>query len=583
MYSDIPGVQILLSLLKQNNIKHLVISPGTRNTPLVHSAECDSFFKCYSIVDERSAAFFALGLSENLDVPVCVTCTAATATCNYMPAIKEAYERNIQLIALTADQNNYSRFHMGDQNINQIDMYTRYVKYSVDVPKIINKDDEWYFNRSVNEALINLNTNGKGPIQINYRMDYSMDYLSYFPEKKLPKTRFIKKYELDDVNWNELYNLIKDKKIVIFCGSDYYSNDDVKKLLLYFQKHTNTVILGDYYSNIIDQNVINPSIIGEVYKDKEINLIKPDLIIIIGSVIYSPIKSNKTLFSSNVESWQISPECKLNDGFRNVKKIFKMTSYDFFKHINDKLNDNDYSDSFYKSWTDIINLVKLPNLKFTNFYIILELIKYIPKNSLVHMSVLNAIRLSNYAKIDKNIKCFANIGADGIDGALSTFLGQASKTNDLCFLIVGDLSYMYDMNALFNSLQSNIRIFVINDYCGSEFHKNFGLLKIPTLNKHTAAKHSTNMKDVSSINNNIKYLSATNEEEFLINIEKFVCKSDKAIVFEIFTDAVDNANKLKEFWNINQSTFRNFKSKIIKKMSNVVSSNTKEKIKRILK
>ena len=112
MYSNIPGVQILLSLLKQHNIKHLVISPGTRNTALVHSVECDDFFTCYSVVDERSAGFFALGLSEELDVPVCVTCTAATATCNYMPAIKEAYERNIQLIALTADQDTYSKFHM---------------------------------------------------------------------------------------------------------------------------------------------------------------------------------------------------------------------------------------------------------------------------------------------------------------------------------------------------------------------------------------------------------------------------------------------------------------------------------------
>ena len=81
MYSNILGIEILLSLLKQYNIKHLVISPGTRNTPLVHSVENDEFFECYSVVDERSAGFFALGLSETLQVPVCVTCTAATATC----------------------------------------------------------------------------------------------------------------------------------------------------------------------------------------------------------------------------------------------------------------------------------------------------------------------------------------------------------------------------------------------------------------------------------------------------------------------------------------------------------------------
>lgn len=114
MYTHIKGVQILISLLKQFNISHVVLSPGTRNTALAGSIENDPFFHCYSIVDERSAGYFALGLSEALDEPVCVSCTAATATCNYLPAMKEAYERNIQLVALTADQNPYEMFHMED-------------------------------------------------------------------------------------------------------------------------------------------------------------------------------------------------------------------------------------------------------------------------------------------------------------------------------------------------------------------------------------------------------------------------------------------------------------------------------------
>ena len=91
-------------MLKKNNIRNIVISPGTRNTALVHSAQNDNYFNCYSVVDERSAGFFALGLSESLNEPVCVTCTAATATCNYMPAMKEAFERNIPVVALTDDQ-----------------------------------------------------------------------------------------------------------------------------------------------------------------------------------------------------------------------------------------------------------------------------------------------------------------------------------------------------------------------------------------------------------------------------------------------------------------------------------------------
>ena len=123
MYTHIKQVQIIVSLLKQYNIRHLVISPGTRHVPLVHAVEIDSFFTCFSVVDERSAGFVALGLAESINAPVCVVCTSATATCNYLPAMQEAFERNIPLIALTSDRARYQRFHGENQCINQVDMY----------------------------------------------------------------------------------------------------------------------------------------------------------------------------------------------------------------------------------------------------------------------------------------------------------------------------------------------------------------------------------------------------------------------------------------------------------------------------
>lgn len=194
MYTHIKGVQILISLLKQYNIRHLVISPGTRNTALAHSVETDDYFTCYSIVDERSAGYFALGIAEALDEPVCVSCTAATATCNYLPAMKQAYERGIQLVALTADQDPYGMFHMEDQCIDQVDMFHGYVKCAVDVPMVRNEKDEWYCNRRINEAFPALNQGGKGPIQINYHMSYGLAEISTFDIEQLPETRKIQQY-----------------------------------------------------------------------------------------------------------------------------------------------------------------------------------------------------------------------------------------------------------------------------------------------------------------------------------------------------------------------------------------------------
>lgn len=580
MYTNIPGVQILISLLKQHNIKHLVISPGTRNTALVHSVENDDFFKCYSVVDERSAGFFALGLSEKLDVPVCVTCTAATATCNYMPAIKEAYERNIQLVALTADQDTYTRFHMGDQNIDQVNMFDGYVKYAVDVPKILNESDYWYFNRCVNEAILALNHHGKGPIQINYRMNYSLDELATFPESEIKVTRKVTRYDLDDLNFKKLAEQITNKKVLIFAGSDYTNDDKLKKEILKFKKKTGAVILADYYSNIIGDEVINPSILGDVYGNRAYELLKPDLIIMLGSNIYAPIKYNAELFRFNIETWQIAVDGMLNDGFRNVNKLIEATSLDFFSMINKHIKDMPVS-NFNEIWQSAMGLIEFKDLGFTHMGVIKKFMEELPNKGIMHMSVLDAIRISNYYKMPDNIKCFANIGADGIDGALSTFLGQAANTDDLAFLLIGDLSFLYDMNALYQSIPNNVRIVLINNYAGAEFHKNFGLEKISTLNKHIAAGHNTDMS-YTELMAGFKYLSASNFEELDNSLKELFNESAQPIILEVFTDADKDAKTLKRTWQHNREFFITDKDRIKRFVKKIIGPKTRKVIKKIL-
>ena len=582
MYSNIPGVQILVSLLKQYNIKHIVASPGSKNAALVHSLENDDFFKLYSFVDERSAAYFALGLSEKLDMPVCISCTSATATCNYMPAIQEAYERNIQLIALTADRNPRVKFNMDDQNINQVNMYDGFVNYAIDVPNIKNSEQQWYFNRCVNEALLNLNNGKKGPIQINFEMDYSLEELSTFPCKEIKKYRKIDKYD-DNINWKKIADEIKDKKVLVFCASNFYSDSLLKKQILKFKELSNAVVIGDYYSNMIDNNIINASIISNFYGNKNVENLKPDIIILIGDVIYMPLKVNSKLFVTGVETWQISEDLRLNDGFRNVKKIFKINELTFFENINKNMERTNKNSNYFSNWKNMIDLVKFPNLEFTHMNAIRKLIISLPDNVLIHTSVLDAIRITNYFELPKGVKCFGNIGADGIDGALSTFLGQASKyKNELAFLIIGDLSLMYDMNALFMDIPNNVRIMVINNYAGSEFHRNFGTERIPTLNEYIAAGHMTLMKDVTSISK-IKYLCATNEEELDKNIEIFVKKTENPILLEVITDAEKDAKKLTEFWNLNRLNFYTNKTKMIEILKRILSPKMKDFIKSIIK
>ena len=577
MYTNVRNVQILISLLKQFNIKYFVNSPGTRNTPLVHSIEEDPFFKCYSIVDERSAAYFALGLSEALDEPVCVTCTAATATCNYMPAIKEAYERNIQLVALTSDRESYPMFHMQDQSINQVDMYKGYINYSVDIPAILNQEDEWFANRSINEAFLELNHKRKGPIQINYHVPS----WGAFCVKDIPKERKITRYDKNNVNWKEVKENLKNKKILVFCGMNYNNkNEELQNNVKEFYEKYNATVVFDNYANLKDDNYINASVFGDILTREEARKLVPEIMITFGNVFYSPLKGIFNGKKQNFEHWHIDENGIVIDGFRNLTQIFECKPETFFyemiKEIDTK-NNHEYE----QIWKKRISEIKMGNLPFSNFSVIRDFCKVIPKNSILHASVLNSIRITNYFKIDKSIKCYANVGADGIDGAFSTFLGQANKTDKLSFLLIGDLSYLYDLNACLNvneiTNNKNVRILIINNYAGAEFHKNFGLSMIPTLNLHIAAGHNTKIEETTGMEN-VEYISANNQKELDEAFKNFIKKCDKPIILEVFTNADCDAKVLKKFWNNNKKV--KIYKKVIKK---VLPKQYIAKLKKILK
>lgn len=584
MYTHIKGVQILISLLKQFNIRHIVISPGTRNTALAHSVENDDFFSCYSIVDERSAGYFALGISEALDVPVCASCTAATATCNYLPAIKEAYEKNIQLIALTADQDPYEMFHMEDQCIDQVDMFHGYVKCAVDVPKVNTERDYWYFNRRVNEALLELDHNGKGPIQINYHMSYSLKEISTFDVEQLPTTRKINRYS-DDIDFDMWTSeLMKKKRILVVGGSDYDVTGKLRKAINIFAQKYNTTVIADTYANIYsDELILNPKMLGDSITSGYVNQLAPDLIITFGNVYYSTVKYFMQSYSTAVEHWQIAADGMMNDGYHCLKNIFECRPEEFFEGVTKKCsskNDMEY----FELWKKRVELFKYPDLKFTNFKVIQEFCKRIPENALLHTTVLDSIRMSNYVDMPNTVRCFANIGADGIDGALSTFLGQAKSETELTFLLIGDLCLLYDMNALLQKMPKNVRILVINNYAGAEFHKNFGLERIATLNQYVAAGHSVKIEQC--ISSQFKYLCATNIDELQEAIDTFTKDGETPILLEVFTDAPTDAAVLKEYWSLNRLETQDGSGKVkkvIRELANkILNDKSKEKIRRII-
>lgn len=570
MYTVIKNVQIIISLLKEYNIQHLVLSPGSRNVPFVHSVEHDPFFKCYSIVDERSAAYFALGLAEELDLPVLLSCTSSTACSNYFPAIKEAYERKIPLIALTADRDPRYREQMENQMIMQPHMYGRYCKKSVDLPTVIDDLDAAYCERLVNEALLELNHHGKGPVQINFP---AFTNFHDFSVRKLPKCRVISRIDNSstDVEWEQKINELKqyNKIMLLFGEGNIHTENYLNLINKVFEKY-NCMISVEHMSNIHSNGALRTFMVTESMSDDEMLEVLPDVIITFGANFASDFKGKLRNYRKCIRHWRVSHDGNVVDTFMALDTIFECSDEEFFHKLLRYAEKEMYNNlMYYNLWNDKISSIKFPDLEFSNFYVIGEFLKQIQCNSILHLSILNSIRLAQFFDIDKSIKVFANLGAYGIDGSLSTFLGQAFQSQELSYLVVGDLSFLYDISAsLMPAMQnSNIRILLINNHGGGEFHYVYGNTGFQDINLHISAGHNINTSCwFSSLP--VKYMCAKSKEELSNALKEFNDKSsDRPIVLEVITNSKKDGDILNKFYRMNRHIK---KSTIIKKIPKTI-------------
>ena len=568
MYTNLVNVQIVISLLKQHNVKRLVLSPGNRDVPLVHSVENDPDFQCFSIVDERSAAFFALGMAEASNESVGFVCTSSTASCNFTPAIEEASRKHLRLIALTADRENYYLYQFEDQKINQTDMYNPFTKCSADLPVVRNKMDKWLCERKVNEALLAVNDGIPGPVQINFQVDRTDVFLT----RNLPVSRKITKFSrtMFENKLSLLKKELTDKKIMVIVGENYYGPVDFAKALEDFQKHYNAVVIADHFSNVSGEILFTAQLV-ETFTPEDFAHYAPDIVITFGGHMWSSLKYLLRNSDAQFSHWRVSSDKIVRDGFKKLKYIFDVDPTYFLEKICDqKVVENHYLNMWKRKAATIV----LPDLKFTNFSIISQVMAMLPENSVVHCSILNSARLnafSNYTA--KNIKTYCNFGCDGIDGCMSSFLGQTYDHKDaLSVLVIGDLSFLYDLNASFENFTSEKRILLINNHAGSEFHTAFGVKRFPHLNMHIAAGHNNDLVEVIDTERFL-YLSANCQSELDMVLPSFLKKSDKPIILEAFTDANQDGEVLNKFYSLNR----------VYSFKNRVSRELKKRIKRLLK
>ncbi|HIT89753.1 MAG TPA: 2-succinyl-5-enolpyruvyl-6-hydroxy-3-cyclohexene-1-carboxylic-acid synthase [Candidatus Merdenecus merdavium] len=565
MYTELKVYQIIIALFKKYNVRHCVLSAGSRNVPFVHSVEEDSFFQCYSVVDERSAGYFALGLAQQLQEPVVISCTSSTATCNYWPPIAEAYYQNVPLIVLTSDRNPAMLGQWEDQMIDQVGMFDRHVKKSVNLPEVETHEDFIFCQRLVNEALLEMNHRGTGPVHINIPMRY---YNRSFNCSELPEVLKIERLSVFDDNclWQKkVERLQNSRRILVTCGQSSFISDEFKEQLSMFFRHFNSSISIEYMSNMECDGALNTSICldNRYIADHQFEKMLPDIVISYGGNIVQGLKELLRHFAGKFEHWLIQEDGCVVDLYKSLTTIFECPPLYFFKYCNTHILDNIKNDMQYHNLlVQHSERITIPDFEYSNIFAIRKIVESIPASSLLHLSINSSIRITNFFKIPPHVKVYANIGTHGIDGCLSSFLGQASASDNLSFLIIGDLSLFYDMNALrLRHIGNNVRILMINNHGGEEFYYN-KMWQNDNSDLHTTARHNTKAKGWVC-ENNFTYLSATDKVSFDEALKLFmVAESDRPIFFEVFTEMKTDAEAIFDFYN--SSRPKDIKSELLR-------------------
>lgn len=555
-YSNELSVQYLVALLKAHKIKKVIASPGTTNLSFVASLQYDPFFEMYSCVDERSAAYMACGLSAETGEPVVITCTGATASRNYLPGLTEAYYRKLPILAVTGTQYEGRIGELNSQLIDRSKIQNDVAVYSAHIPGLDANspfEERRFVEVELNRALTALRRNGGGPVHINLRTLYSRE----FNVSQLPEVRVIKRFEYADV---DSFPEIQNGRIGIFVGSHSTFSKELTEAVDSFCASRNAVVFCDHTSGYYGKYKVNFSLVT-VQSTYESELADLDLCIHIGEISaeYGCLAKLR-----KKEVWRVSEDGEIRDLFNKLTNVFQITEVDFFNYYT--LSNVEPQDSYLKEchqeYERIIS--KMPELPFTNIWVASQIAPKLPKGCCLHLGILNSTRSWNLFLLPHSVTSFANVGGFGIDGGVSTLIGASlANTDKLYFGVVGDLAFFYDMNSLGNRhVGNNVRLLIVNNGRGTEF-RNFyhtGSTFGDAADAYIAAaghfgRQSRSLVKDYSENLGYEYMSASNKDEFLQQIDHFATPEmlSRSIVFEIFTDSVDESAALKQMWGIEYS------------------------------
>ncbi|MGJ3234896.1 2-succinyl-5-enolpyruvyl-6-hydroxy-3-cyclohexene-1-carboxylic-acid synthase [Marivirga sp.] len=545
----------------QQGIEKAIISPGSRNAPLTLAFARHPKINCFSISDERSAAFIGMGMAQADRKPVAIICTSGSAALNYAPAVAEAYFQEIPLVVFTADRPPEWIDQWDGQTIRQENIYGKHAKKSFNIAvDLSHTDAQWQTYRIINEAVLESKIGVQGPVHINIPFREP-----FYPEKDKSwsydqNIKIIKNIsgdkKLNENQINELQTELQQKeKFAFVLGQEDY-NEEFLKSLDQVSQELNIPIFADIISighGLKNAIHLPDSICMKMLKESKEEEI-PDLIISFGKSIIS--KNLKLFLRKNVKAqWHVREyHAFIADPFQAITKQIEAEPSSFLQNLN-----KSSPAEFLKLWKDKNTEAETKTNQFlsaqsySEFSALQELMKNLPEDSHLHLANSLSVRYANFIGIKQDrIKIWGNRGTSGIDGSTSTAIGHAISHKDQNhFLITGDVAFFYDRNAFWHKYPySNLKIILLNNQGGSIFRMIKGPNQQAELEEFFETEQKLDAKSLCS-EYGIAHFSAFDAESFEIIKDKFM-KYPQSAILEIKTDA-----------KINQKIFEDFKNQLI--------------------
>lgn len=580
-YPIIPVAQTLILSCLKFDFFDVVISPGSRNVPLAIGFASNKKFKCYSIVDERSAAFFALGLSQKSKKPTILICTSGSALLNYYPALAEAYYSEIPLIILSADRPEY-KINIGDgQTINQSNVFEKNILYSnslkqdcshateeiikSNLQKIVNDKADYSKieklqksiqknNEEIIEIAFNLSINKMQPVHLNVPMEEPLYEFNDSPSISVKvKKKTEKNLSLTDLD-NFYKEINKASKIMILIGvsdGNILSKKSIQKInscssIIVMKEHTSNVFNESFISNI--DRLIGP-IELQSNSDSLFDELSPEIVISLGGMIVSKkIKSFLRNYKPR-KHFHIGNNISKDSFYSGVEHI-NTTANKFFENIDLNKSDSKY----FEKWNQLdYSKLDLHNrymkvINFSDLKVFEILTNWIPKKYNIQVANSTPIRYFQLFDLKNKNMMFANRGTSGIDGSTSTAIGSSVQNDSPVLLVTGDLSFFYDVNALWNNhIPKNFRIIIINNSGGGIFKILPGFKENNLFSEFIETQHNLSARLIAKMFN-FNYTRVSTKFGLNLYLRTFFKNSKKPKILEIKTSSVKSTKILKEYF-----------------------------------